>query len=444
MSDEFRGINKDAVAKDREAKKRGEFWTPDEGDTLVYVAPCPPGVEGFPYVASTFHFNAKAQGSAKGSALCLDKGENALLTLDPFLDRLREMERDTDDLGHCPICEAMDGLDKKVADEVKRRTNYLFNIIPMRFRKKQGSPWVELGEGLRPYMCSYTVWDGICSVIGELGDVTDPNSAVLIQINREGTGQKTRYKVTADMATVKKPLVLDKATKTALREALADGGKGDLLRIVAAMTKDATTMAADWGGMELEGKGEEDKPTKPACFGVDWDDSKECAKCPNTKQCRAASAAKRPQDAKPTPAAAAKPTPKPESKPAKPANKPVAKPTPPPEPEAEPEAASDKVKAGDCQEGETYEATMEDGSTKVGTFSGKAGKWALFTNVEDDDDIFRVKMDAEVEPVTVEVQDDSATEAEPEAAAADDDDEAALKELEAKLKARAKDKGKAK
>ena len=431
MGDGFRGIDKDRIQKDRESRKRGsDFWSPDEGDTLLYVAPCPPGINGTPYVEGAFHFSATNRGEGKGASLCLDHDANPLLSdsntdedlkaaHEAFMERLQKLDRDTDDLNGCAICDALDSGDfeKKVKDAARKQTRYMFNVIPMKYRKKQSAPWTDLNEGLRPYMCSFTVWDGITTIIGDLGDVTDPNGAVLIIIHREGTGMSTRYQVSADAATIKKPLVLDKATKQMLRDALKDDGTGDLLRIVAAMTKDKTTQEADWNGMKVEEGGGKGGDKKPSCFGVDWDDSKECAKCPHTGPCAKKSQAKKPKDSDDKPA---------DDKPA--------------------DDDTEMVKAGDCAEGEAYE--IKDGDkTKVGRFNGKAGKWALFQNVEDDDDLIRVKVDAEVEHVTVE---EAEPEPEPKKGKAkpaddddDDDDDEALKALEARIKAKAgKGKGK--
>jgi len=425
MGEGFKGVNTERVQKDRESRKRGsDFWSPDEGDTLLYVAPCPPGIDGVPYVEGAFHFSATNRGEGKGASFCLDSNANAMLTdadpaHDAFVSRLKELDRDPDDMGGCSICEALDSGDfeKKVKDAARKQTRYMWNVLPIKYRKKQSAPWTDLNEGLRPYMCSFTVWDGICSVIGDLGDITDPNGAVLIILHREGTGMSTRYQVSADAATIKKPLVLDKATKQMLRDALKDGGTGDLLRIVAAMTKDRTTQEADWNGMKVEeGGGKSGGDRKPSCFGVDWDDSKECAKCPHSGPCAKKSGAKKPKDN--------------DDKPAKKAD----------------DDASEMVKAGDCVEGEAYEV-KDDGKTKVGRFKGTAGKWALFQNIEDDDDLIRLKTGVEVEHVTVEVE-----EPEPEPAKGkgkakpadddDDDDDAALKELEARIKAKAAKGGK--
>lgn len=438
MGEGFRGVNQDKIQKDRESRKRGsDFWSPDEGDTLLYVAPCPPGVNGTPYVEAAFHFSATNKGEGKGASLCLDHEANPLLSEnntdedmkaahEAFMERLKEMDRDIDDLSGCTICEALDSgeFEKKIKDGSRKQTRYLFNVIPLKYRKKQSAPWTDTHESLRPYMCSFTVWDGITTVIGDLGDITDPNGAVLIVLHREGTGVSTRYQVSADAATIKKPMVLDKATKQMLRDALKDGGTGDLLRIVAAMTKDKTTQLADWSGMKVEeGGGKADADKKPSCFGVDWDDSKECAKCPHTGPCSKKSGAKKPKDTDPEPAD--------DDADDKPAD----------------DDASEMVKAGDCAEGEAYEIKGDDGKTKVGRFTGKAGKWALFQNVEDDDDLIRVKTDVEVEHVTVEVAE---PEPEPKKGKAkpadddDDDDDAALKELEARIKAKAKGGGKGK
>jgi hypothetical protein len=300
-------VNLKKMGKDRERHSRtdSEFFTPEPGDTLLYICPPPPGVEDLPYVEAGFHFKAKNQGSGKGASLCLDKDANPILSNEAFRDRLKAMQRDTRDMKGCRICPALE--DEDVSDEVKkesrRQTRYLWDVIPIRYRKKQSMPWVDLDEGVRPYMCGYTVWDGICSVFGDVGDITNPRSAVLVMLHREGTGMSTKYSVSPDPTSLKKPIRLSKEQRLALRDALKEEGAGDLLRLVATMTQDATRQEANWNGMQVddddedEGKGKKRKKGKrKPCFGVDYEDTKECRRCDDAKACKKASAAERPED----------------------------------------------------------------------------------------------------------------------------------------------------
>jgi hypothetical protein len=280
----------------REKRNRDDYFKPKEGKTLVYVAgPCRPDYD-LPMVDVHIHFGF---GQDNGAVACLDQERNAALRDREVLRRLLPyLEKVGIDVSAgCAPCEHvaefnrrvagvnLDKLDPEERDRWKKeielwrereaRLQHLFNVIAMKHRDVGRSGWNPLTPRLEPYMVGKKVYDGILSCFDDLGDITNPASATLVQIERTGQKLKTTYSVSSDVETVRSPLALSKDLRTMLADALVENGAGDLFAIVARKFRPRSRIEAMLRGLAVAddgegdggaagGEAEEEGPAKPA------------------------------------------------------------------------------------------------------------------------------------------------------------------------------------
>lgn len=278
-------VNTDKMRKDRDAKKSeqgiGNWFKPKKpGEYLLYICPPPEGVD-LPYTECHDHWGLGPE--AKKKVACLDLNRNEILT-DERVIALLESPDVID--GGCPVCESLeDASDKDRRDRGARRS-FLFNVVLFGYRKEVGrGEWEEPEEmSVETYSASRTVWEAITDIFFQEGDVTDPSKAVLLRLTRTGTTMKdTRYKVSAETASLREPRNLPKALKREVLEAVEPGGKADVFKLIAASVLPRAKVEALMDGVDLEEEkeGEEkaaaDKP--PKCFKLDYVNDSECKKC---------------------------------------------------------------------------------------------------------------------------------------------------------------------
>jgi len=94
----------------------------------------------------------------------------------------------------CSVCDGirkymqMSG-DDKLTEMLKKAGStqrYLLNVLHLSGPEPTKVQIMEVGQG---------VFDDICAMIGEFGDITDPNSGIDFKIKREGSGLDTKYTV---------------------------------------------------------------------------------------------------------------------------------------------------------------------------------------------------------------------------------------------------------
>lgn len=281
-------LNFDKMRKDKADKdsQRGGNWQNlAVGDTRLYIAgACRPEDE-VNYLEVIVHYGV---GAKNAMVLCLDD-KNSIVH-DPrvraaLASRAKPLvvDRHTD----CPVCAEYNRLkdgdedDKKAAESCRRNTRYVFNSVSFGTRKDTGGAWdMPEEQKVATLMCGIQVWEGILGVFFEEGDVTDMDKAVLFKINKSGAGMKTKYKVNPDTETLRKPMVLSKALKRAVNDAIEEGKEGDLYKVVADMAKSPEELEALLTGTEMADEGGSKEEAKPACFGLDYTKDTECQECP--------------------------------------------------------------------------------------------------------------------------------------------------------------------
>jgi hypothetical protein len=369
----------------QDSKKGGEFWTPDEGETRIYLhPPCRDDdnyepTDGLNYLPVGMHYSLGDD--KKGSCICLDASRNKLLKHPFFLDEYRKASGTKLDLEQvCPVCQAIfEGRmgDAEAVKASRYQLRYLWGVTPLDFARRIGGAATTMSPTPSPYMTGQTIYDGVMKIIVEVGDITDMDAAVLVKIVRTGQGLATKYQISADIETVRTPMRMDKAFKRTILEAIKPGGECDLWKITASLMKTPGEITALLSGVRIaEDEEQPEGPAQPACFGRDYSEDEECSACGLAEECAAKVLEKeeaekpKPRPAAPKPAAAKPAAPKPAaSKPAaakplppvEPASKPVAakaasKPAPRPAPEPEPAPEEEEPPLPDDEEVAAAEA----------------------------------------------------------------------------------------
>ena len=241
-------------------QKSGEFWNPDAGDTVVYI--CPPcrsndkyePTEGLNYIPVTLHYQV---GKNNAMVMSLDNEANPVLDhpfLKPFLKKGKKKLT-----GRCPTREWLEEEATEAEAEASRpQTKYLFNVIPIKHRSRKGDDWTKLDPQVRPFLSGKMVYDGIMEVFFDEGDITEMDGAVFVKISKTGKGLNTKYKVTADVTSLKKPVKLAPSVVKLINEALKEGGDGDLFRLVANMVKSPSDVEALLSGVQTTDDDDDD------------------------------------------------------------------------------------------------------------------------------------------------------------------------------------------
>ena len=282
MALNFEKMRKDKAAK--EAARGGNWQNIEQGDTKLYIGgACRPEDE-VNYIEVIVHYGV---GKENSMVPCLDD-KNYIIHDKRVAEHLAARESGTtlQKRMECPVCAEFlklkngDADDKKQSESIKRNTRYLFNSVLYGSRKAETGEWnVPDEQKVATLMVGISVWEGILAVFFEEGDVTDVDKAVLFKINKNGSGMKTKYKVSVDTETIRRPLALTKAVKRSLNEAMEPGKEGDLYKVGADMIKTPQEVEALLEGTELADDDVGDD-VKKACFGLDYTKDDECKECP--------------------------------------------------------------------------------------------------------------------------------------------------------------------
>jgi len=238
-------------------QRGGEFFNIPEGDTITYIHPPCRGeadefepTEGLNYIPVTVHYGI---GKKNSMAVCLDNENNPIIS-HPFIKAFLKKRKISLD-GVCPVCNDIEKgkMDADEMDRSRAQTRYLWGHTPIEQRGRPSEDWRKLASKPSPSFFSKTVYDGLMEVFFDNGDITDPVSAVFVKLHREGTGMTdTRYKVTADARTIKKPKKLPKQFRIMLKKAMKEGGDCDLFKIVAHLIRSSSEVKALLAGVSVE------------------------------------------------------------------------------------------------------------------------------------------------------------------------------------------------
>lgn len=250
-------------------KERGrkDFWNPQEGDTLVYI--CPPCREddrrNFYEVRVHYGIGAK-----NGMVVCLDKNENGILT-NPNIARFLGDK----DLGEaCPACKALDAgeiTDAERMEAMRPNWKYMWAVIPVAHRTSARDAWRPIEPQVVPMFCGQQIWDGICEVFANEGNITDFNRAIYVRINRKGTSKNSKYQVQGDSETMRRPIALPPEIQQMIATALAPGGSCDAYQLIGRITYPFKKALALLRGIEVDDVDEdEDKNEEKGDQRVDF------------------------------------------------------------------------------------------------------------------------------------------------------------------------------
>jgi len=278
-------VDRDRLRKDKQRKKGGEFFKFDPGDTCIYVCDeCVEG-DGINYVETCVHYGV---GPDDKMVICLDPSNNQALE-HPLVKRYLE-DRGIDIAGGCPVCDALPGRKAEARKRQRAQDRFMFQIVPWKFRAKKSIPFADLGANMvQPAFVGFGIWDGITDAMEEEGDIYDLDKAILVKVNRTGTGPTdTRYKVTVDSTSLKNPIRIGKGLRRVLRDALREGGSADSYKTIAEMirsTKQVEELMTGVATTSDEDDGDDEASGRPECFGLDYCDDDECAECEHRFEC---------------------------------------------------------------------------------------------------------------------------------------------------------------
>jgi hypothetical protein len=321
------GFDKSQLEKDKDRYKKGDgegapFWSPSEGEHLVFL--CPPARDAsLPYYAVGIHYTGES------GIVCADPDRNPLLKDPIFKKALKGEGKGIPE--SCPLCEGEDG--------AKPSVKFMMCVVPIQSKGTRGDWKAYDAIEVRPYLAPRSVWNGIADILLDVGEsVCSVDGPVLIKIKREGrTKTSTKYTVMPDSKTLKETKPLGKKLRTHIAEAIAEDGPSDPYKILVRMFKSGEEMEAAGSGMTVdddagsvfdddekteeeterdEDEGEEktskktskksDKKTskksdkkkgekkvkRPPCFAIDYDpDDSSCESCKIAGECKAASTA---------------------------------------------------------------------------------------------------------------------------------------------------------
>ncbi len=310
-----------AAAKSGGDKKNKTFYKFDGANWSIraYVAPPCPGhdmsafTSDLPVIEIVCHSGLNR---TNGMGACL-KNNNDLLehpVIQSYLaeERSPGQNRAIPVAGKCSPCSLLKGdpryshmsfTDRELSD-MKPKPKFLMAFCPF---EVNGNEVPALEREFYPYLAPVTVNEGIAKAMADARmDITDPNNAVLVKIEKKTVNNRVSYSVSIDIDTARNPFRLSKDLRAKLAEGQSKDGDINLFRIAANLFKTDEAMHKMIVG-ESEEKVETKKAeaTKPKCFGVAYDATdEECTeKCKFVNECKALCPGK---DAKP--AAQAKPT----------------------------------------------------------------------------------------------------------------------------------------
>lgn len=390
-------INTEKMKRSVKDRAGDNTWKPIEGDNMIYVAGTfERGMDeywdGTGYVEVKVHY---ALNNSNAWAVCLDTDSNPVLN-DPWVKGyLKERGIKIKDGRHCPRCNHIrrDGLwenDKELAKKISASSRYLWIVVPWAHRQDASMAWMEGNKDrVQLWTGPYGVWNDICDIVFEEGDITHIDKASLIIINRDGKGITTTYKVKADRATLNDPIKLSKPTRALLKKMMVPKTEIDPFFWVASKCIDAEEMEAMISGavaddeVESESDGTADGG-QPACFGDGFEkDDPDCIKCPFAVDCIPICAEKGIPDAVDMLASVdagqttTTTSDASESRDTKPKSKPKQKPKPEsepePEPEPEPDVEDDETTAQD-DDGSDDESGGDDGGDPMAELRARLKK----------------------------------------------------------------------
>lgn len=252
-------------AEEREAESGfgGTYYKFKQGQTLCYV--CPPSegyteselTDGYPYLEVVMHYNV---GPNKRPVPSLSQALLQHPALARSLAARKKGGFDPSEVTEDPVADALAA--GTLSDECVASSRYYWSLIPWAHRESAGKPWQPLPHKPVPLIASITMQKGLEGAVVEAQldaglDITDPEAAVFVVVDRKGTDKKTKYDVKLDTRTSRKPEKLPADVVSAVQKAIAEGGSCNLFRIAANNFKSPDKARAIVEGIETDDDDEE-------------------------------------------------------------------------------------------------------------------------------------------------------------------------------------------
>ena len=232
-------VDMNRMKKERaEADRKGgssDLGTFEQGQTLIYV--CPPMYEDDPVVYLEYgqHYGLGPQG--KGSVVNLDGMDLNESQLGFIKATLKKRNLTFEEVMEGAVATGA-WVEKEGTQRQELRQQWMFNLICVAHRRNNRKDWSDLDWVPQIFRVSKTVYNGITDHFFDIGDISDPDAAILLIVQRDGTGIKTEYEVKVDAETLKKPMKLSDEEWDVIDVHLQPGNKGDLYKKLASFCKD--------------------------------------------------------------------------------------------------------------------------------------------------------------------------------------------------------------
>jgi hypothetical protein len=281
-----RGINREKITEEREKLDTGgggDIWSPDPGETIVYVhPPCRadddhPLTAGVPYVPMEVHY--QVGGSNGPMCASLDKEANPIMT-HPLVRAQLKKRGVKIKKGECPIKKWLaEDANEVEEDRAKRQTKWVWGVTPISFKAPKSKKFAPIAPQPAILMAGITIHDGIMEVLDEVGDITDYEQAVFIKITKKGSKRNNiKYTVIADPKTLRAPVKLDKEFVDMVEKALEPDGDCDLFKFAGNLFKstgDVEKILASGGSVATDDDEDEDDDDEDEDDDDDEDDDED-------------------------------------------------------------------------------------------------------------------------------------------------------------------------
>jgi hypothetical protein len=239
-------------------QKGGTFWNPPVGETLAYIhGQCRSNdkyepTDGVNFIELAVHYNV---GPNNSMVVSLNKDVNPIIS-HPFVkEHLKSRKTKFKIPDVCPMEKALEDGDisEREADESRRQTRFMWGLTPLKYRTSKEADWQDLPPQPSVAVIGKTIFDGLMEQFIEVGDISNPKEATLVLIRREGKDRlNTKYKVSIDAKTLRKPMKLSGKLLGILKEAMKKGGDCDLFKVVANMMKSPAEIRAILNNVKTE------------------------------------------------------------------------------------------------------------------------------------------------------------------------------------------------
>lgn len=234
----------------------------EEGEYLLYITPPVHEEDPVPYVEAQCHFSV-----GPNNRMVLNA--EGLTGHPPFLQALAARKVSGTDEG-MTFEDCRNGWQlaagyasrHRANKRIQMRDRWYFGCLVMATRRSNRDDWEHARvPEFNIISAGKTIYNGVTDIFFDVGDLTDPDKAILVKITRKGKGLDTEYSVTADVDTLREPMQLSDEIWGALEPKLQPGEDGDLYKLVAQFCRTEAQVQAVLDG--TDGKTDDDEGAAP-------------------------------------------------------------------------------------------------------------------------------------------------------------------------------------